>query len=121
MKRAALTIVLLTGLFAFAVGMFGAAIGTYKDDLIIAMPFIMQFWLLATPLMYRLDEVPVRWQALFSLNPMVGLVESFRAAILHNATPDPHALGCSMLGIGLAWLIAWPIFAKASRTFADVI
>ena len=114
-------IVFLTGMFAFGIGMLAAAIGTYKDDLIIAMPFIMQFWLLATPLLYRLDEVPERWQVLFSMNPMVGLVESFRAAVLHSAPPDPHALGLSVLGIGLVWLIAWPIFAKASQSFADVL
>jgi ABC-type polysaccharide/polyol phosphate export permease len=114
-------IVILTALLAFGVAMIAASVGTFKHDLILATPFLMQFWLLVTPLIYRLDEVPQRWQVLYSINPMVGLVEGFRAAILENAPPDVQALGVSALGVLAVWLVAWPLFVKTSQHFADVL
>ncbi len=114
-------LVLLTGLLALGVGFGVAAVGTYKHDIIFAVPFFMQFWLLATPIMYPLGKVPERWQSLYILNPMVGLIEGFRATIIRGTAPDLGLLLVSLLGIALVWLVAWPLFRYMSQYFADVL
>lgn len=114
-------LVLLTILLALGLGLALAALGTYRRDVIFAVPFLMQFWLLATPIMYPLSAVPQAWQFLYSLNPMVGIIEGFRGAIVLGAAPDLGLLALSMFGIIAVWLVAWPLFRYMSRYFADVL
>ena len=114
-------LVLLTALLALGVGLGVAAVGTYKHDIIFAMPFLLQFWLLATPIMYPIGQVPERWQFLYSLNPMVGLIEGFRGVIVKGMPPDLGLLSLSMAGIVLVLIIAWPLFRYMSQYFADVL
>lgn len=114
-------LVLMTAMLALGVGFGMASLGTYKRDIIFAIPFLMQFWLLATPIMYPLSEVPERWQFLYSLNPMVGVIEGFRVVIIKATTPDLSLLWVSFLGIGVVWLVAWPLFRYMSQYFADVL
>ena len=114
-------LVLLTGFLALGVGFGVAAVGTYKHDIIFAMPFLMQFWLLATPIMYPVGRVPERWQFLYSLNPMVGIIEGFRRVMVKGMGPDFGLLVVSLLGIVVVWTIAWPLFRYMSQYFADVL
>ncbi|MFB0536697.1 MAG: ABC transporter permease [Anaerolineae bacterium] len=109
------------GLLAFAVGMVIASVGTFKRDFIIATPFLMQIWLLATPVVYPLSSVPEHWQSLYLLNPMVGIIEGFRAVLLKAETPPLGSLGWSVLVTLLALALAWPFFRWMSRYFADGI
>lgn len=114
-------LVLLTALLALGVGMAVAALGTYKRDIIFGLPFLMQFWLLATPTMYPLSEVPQRWQFVYRLNPMVGIIEGFRRVMVKGMFPDLGLLAVSLLGIVAVWLVAWPLFRYMSQYFADVL
>jgi len=114
-------LVLLTALLTLGVGMAVAALGTYRHDIIFALPFLMQFWLLATPIMYPLGNVPERWKFLYSLNPMVGIIEGFRQAMVKGMAPDLGLLAVSLLGIVVLWLVAWPLFRYMSQYFADVL
>ncbi|RLA87457.1 MAG: ABC transporter permease [Deltaproteobacteria bacterium] len=114
-------LVLLMALLALGVGMVIAAFGTYKRDIVFATPFLMQFWLLATPIMYPLGSVPERWQKLYMLNPMVGLIEGFRGALIKGAVPDLNLIFFSLLGIAMVWTIVWPVFRSMSQYFADVL
>lgn len=114
-------LVLLTGLLALGVGFGVAAVGTYKHDILFAMPFLMQFWLLATPIMYPIGKVPERWQFLYSLNPMVGIIEGFRTTIVKGMAPDLGLLFISLLGIVVIWTIGWLLFRHMSQYFADVL
>lgn len=111
----------LTMLFALGVGLFIAAIGTFKRDITFAVPFLIQVWLLATPIMYPASEVPERWRALFQLNPMGGLIEGFRSVLVKNAAPDLGLLTISIAGIALVWLVGLPLFRSVSQYFADVL
>ena len=111
----------LTAFLAFGVGLAVAAIGTYKLDIIFAVPFLMQFWLLATPIMYPLSKVPDRWRFLYSLNPMVGIIEGFRTVIVKGVTPDLSLLLVSAVGAVLFWILAWSFFRYTSQYFADVL
>lgn len=114
-------LVLLTACLALGVGMAVAALGTFKRDIIFAMPFLMQFWLLATPVMYPLGAVPEGWRTLYFLNPMVGIVEGVRMVVVQGVAPDPGLVGLSCLGVALVWCVAWPLFRTVSQYFADVL
>jgi len=114
-------LVLLTGLLALGVGLVLAALGTYKRDIIFGTPFLMQFWLLCTPVMYPLSKVSNRWEVLYSLNPMVGIVEGFRSVMVQGTMPDLWLLAVSFLGIMVIWTLAFPLFRYMSQYFADVL
>ena len=111
----------LTALLAFAVGIFLASIGTFKRDLVMAAPFLMQFWLFASPIIYPLSEVPEKWRALYMLNPVVGLIEGFRNVLLRAEPPllEPLAWSAVMTLVILA--ITWPFFHWIAQYFADVV
>jgi lipopolysaccharide transport system permease protein len=109
------------GLLAFAVGMIIAAMGSLKRDFIIAAPLLMQIWLFVTPVLYPLSSVPERWQSLYLLNPMVGVVEGFRAVLLRAEPPALAPLGWSALTTLVMLALAWPLFRWLSRYFADMI
>lgn len=113
-------LVLLTAALAFGIGMLIASLGTFKRDFVFATPFLMQFWLYATPVIYPLSSVPDRWRTLYMLNPMVGLIEGFRNVLLLASPPPMEALGWSAVTTVLILAIVWPIFQWLSQYFADV-
>jgi lipopolysaccharide transport system permease protein len=108
-------------LLAFAVGMALAAMATFKRDFIIAAPFLMQIWLFITPVLYPLSSVPERWQSLYLLNPMVGIIEGVRAVLLRAETPALGHLVWSVLMTLVVLAMIWPFFRWLSRYFADTI
>lgn len=114
-------LLLLTALFALGMGLGVAALGTFKRDVIFAVPFLMQFWLFASPVMYPMGQVPAAWQGLYALNPMVGILEGFRRVLVLGAPPPWELLGFSLLGVALVWLVTWPLFRGVSQYFADVL
>ncbi len=114
-------LIVLTGLLALAVGMFLAALGTFKRDFLLAGTFLMQLWLYATPIIYPLSSVPERWRVFYVLNPMVGLLEAFRSILARGVAPDLELLAWALPGIALAWLVSWPFFRVMSQYFADVL
>jgi lipopolysaccharide transport system permease protein len=114
-------LVLLTAALAFGIGMLIASLGTFKRDFIFATPFLMQFWLYATPVIYPLSSVPDRWRTLYMLNPMVGMIEGFRNVLLRATPPPTEALGWSAGTTIVILAIVWPLFRWLSQYFADVI
>lgn len=114
-------LVVLVGLFGLAVGMFLAALGVYRRDFLQINGFFLQLWMYLTPIIYPLEQVPERWQALYKLNPMVGLLEGFRSVLARGQSPDLGLLAWSLPGIALALLVAWPLFRFTSRYFADAL
>jgi lipopolysaccharide transport system permease protein len=78
-------------------------------------------WMFATPVVYSLSSVPRSMRFLYDLNPLVGVMETFRGALLHGAEPDWALLGKSF-SISLAVIvIAYALFKHAEATFVDVI
>src|ERR1700687_3900641 len=114
-------LLLLTILLATGVGLAVAALGTYQFDTVFALPFLMQFWMFATPVMYPLHSVPASWQGWYKLNPMVGIVDGFRATLVQNGAPDLSLLAYSVIGVFVVWIIALPLFRFTSQYFADVL
>ena len=110
----------LTALTATGIGMWLAALNVRYRDVQYAIPFLMQLWMFATPVVYPTSLVPPGWQPLFALNPMTGIIEAYRAAVLGTALDWP-SLGISALSAAvLAALGAWQ-FHRMEQSFADQV
>ena len=106
---------------AFSIGVWLAAWNVRYRDVRYVLPFLTQIWLLATPVAYSSSIVPDEWRPLYNLNPMVGVVDGFRWALLDRAhVPDPtiwlSAAVVLVLLIGGLYYFRW-----TESSFADVI
>jgi homopolymeric O-antigen transport system permease protein len=108
-------------LSAFGVGLWLTALNVKYRDVGFVVPFLIQAWLYASPVAYSSSIVPARWRLLYGLNPMTGVVEGFRWALLGKRLPNPQSMLAS-LSIVLVLLVTglW-YFKKMERTFADLI
>jgi homopolymeric O-antigen transport system permease protein len=114
------TIAVLT-VFTVAASFVLSAIQVRYRDVGVAMPLIMQLWMFVTPIVYPLSVVPARWQGLYELNPMVGIIESLRRVIVQGSPPDFHALAVSAAISVILLPIAFIYFKRVEATVADVI
>jgi len=113
-----LTIALVTALGA---GLWLAALNVQFRDVRHAVPFLVQFWLFATPIAYPSSLLEGMARTLFGLNPMVGVVEGFRWALLGAGNP-PGAMLATSAAIAVLMLVTGAMyFSRMERTFADVV
>lgn len=112
---------LLTTLTALAVGLWLAALNVRYRDVGHAIPFLAQLWLFASPVAYPVSVVPETWRWLYSLNPMAGVIEGFRWALLGKDSPDFGVIAISSLVVVALLLAGLVYFRYTERTFADVI
>ena len=111
---------LVTALLATGIGMGLAALNVQYRDVQHAIPFLLQLWMFATPVVYPVDRVPERWRFLLALNPMNGIIQAYRAAPLGQPV-DFKALAVSgAVGLVLGILGVWR-FRRMEKTFADVV
>jgi lipopolysaccharide transport system permease protein len=112
---------LLAFLSALGVALFPSALNVRFRDVGYAIPFLVQTGMYASPVVYSVSLVPERWRSLYSLNPMVSVIEGFRWALLGKTGPhlaDMALSGSVVLGLLLGALV---YFKFMERTFADVI
>jgi lipopolysaccharide transport system permease protein len=108
-------------LTALAVGVWLSALDVQYRDVRYAIPFLIQVWLFATPVVYPTSVVPSQYRALYGLNPMAGIVEGFRWALVgHTEFPAP-LLAVSVLVTAALFLSGLFYFRRMERIFADVI
>ncbi|HWO43083.1 MAG TPA: ABC transporter permease [Candidatus Eisenbacteria bacterium] len=113
-----LALALLT---ALAVGLWLSALNVRYRDVRHTIPFLIQFWMFASPVAYPVSLVPEQWRFLYSLNPMAGVIEGFRWALLGKDTPDFNVMMLSA-GVVLVILVSGLIyFTRVEQTFADVV
>ena len=112
--------VLMVTWLALGVGMMVAALTVRYRDLRHALPFVMQFWMFASPVVYPSSIVPEGWRWLYVLNPLTGILEGFRAALAGEAF-DWKLIGVSALVSFSLLLFAVYVFRRAEDSFADVI
>lgn len=106
---------------ALAVGLWLAALNVQYRDVRYTIPFLTQFWLYATPVAYPSSLVPPQWRALYGLNPLAGVVEGFRWALL-GKTEAPGPLLFVSLATVLALLVGGLVyFQRVEGNFADVV
>ncbi|MBW4054709.1 MAG: ABC transporter permease [Proteobacteria bacterium] len=111
----------LTIMTALAVGLWSSALNVKYRDVGSIIPFLTQIWMYASPIAYPVSLVPEKWRLLYSLNPMVGVIEGFRWALLGNKSPDFMVMAVSATVV--TFLLAGGViyFKKMEQTFADVI
>ena len=108
-------------LFTLCVILVTSAIHVYYRDIGHALPLLLQLWLFATPVAYPLTSVPVWLRPIYMMNPMAGIIDGYRRALLQGVAPDAGFLATSFPIIALATFLAYIAFKHAERTFADVI
>jgi len=113
--------ILLMLIAALGVGFWLSALNVEYRDVKHALPFINQFWLFVTPVVYSSSLVPERWQVLYGLNPMVGVIEGFRWALLGvGKGPSPMLIVSAVIAVmlfvsGMLW------FQHREQTFVDTL
>jgi len=112
---------LLAILTSAGVGLWLAALNVTYRDIQYVTPFLVQAWLFATPIAYPSSLVPARWRPLYGLNPMVGVIEGFRWALLGKSRPDFSMLGVSTAIVILILVSGFVFFRNTERSFADVV
>ncbi len=112
---------LLAIMTALGVGLWLSALNVQYRDVRYTINFVIQFWLFATPVAYPSSIVPARWRALYGLNPMAGVVEGFRWALLGKSGP-PGALLWVSVTVVIALLIGGLYyFRRMEAQFADIV
>ena len=114
-------LIALTTLLAFGVGVLVSALNVKYRDVGVALPVVMQLWMFVSPVIYSsVVIVPGRWQRLYALNPLVGVIEGFRAALLGGQF-NRFALAVSAgFTIALVIISAY-VFRRFERDFADCV
>jgi lipopolysaccharide transport system permease protein len=108
-------------LFIIGLSLFFSATQVRFRDIGMAMPLLVQLWMFASPVVYPLEQVPARFRSLYDLNPMVGIVDGFRRALVGGESPDMRLLALST-AISVVFLpLAYVYFKRVEATVADVI
>lgn len=111
----------LTLASAMAVGLWLSALNVQYRDVRYAVPFLTQIWMYATPIAYSGELIPEKWRWLYSLNPMVGVVEGTRWVLLGKSSLDTLSLGISAVAVVVFFISGLYYFKRLEATFADVI
>lgn len=112
---------LLTLITALAVGLWLSALNVRYRDVGHTIPFLIQVWMFLSPVAYPASLVPEKWRLLYSLNPMAGVIEGFRWALVGKESPAFELIAIST-GIVVALLLGGLVyFKRMERTFADVM
>ena len=112
---------LLALVTALGVGLWLSAMNVQYRDVRYAVPFLVQFWLFLSPVVYPSSLVPEQWQLLYGMNPMAGVIEGFRWAMLGTGDGPGPMLAVSV-GAALLLLISGAFyFRRMEKTFADVV
>jgi lipopolysaccharide transport system permease protein len=106
---------------ALGVGLWLATLHVRYRDVRAILPFLAQIWMFLTPVVYPASMIPERWRPLLGLNPMAGVVEGFRWALLGTGHLSPTLLTVSMATAALLLVSGLYYFRRMERSFADVI
>jgi lipopolysaccharide transport system permease protein len=113
--------ILLAIMTALGVGLWLSALNVQYRDVRYTIGFLIQFWLFATPVAYSSSLVPERWRPLYGVNPMAGVVEGFRWALLGKSEPPGTLLAVSMAVVILILVGGLYYFRRMEQEFADVV
>lgn len=114
-------LILLAVLTALSVGLWLSALNVLYRDIRYTVPFLIQFWMYSSPVLYPSSKVPEAWRLLYGLNPMAGVVEGFRWALLGHTEPPGPLLGVSVLSVLLLLVGGLFYFRRMEKNFADLV
>jgi lipopolysaccharide transport system permease protein len=106
---------------ALAVSVWLSALNVRYRDVRHTIPFLLQVWMFASPISYPISIIPERWRLLYSLNPLVGVIEGFRWALLGKESPDFAAIAVSTAVVMVLLAVGLMYFRQMERTFADEV
>jgi lipopolysaccharide transport system permease protein len=114
-------LLLLALVTSLGVGLWFSAMNVQFRDVRYAVPFMINAWMFLTPIAYPSSLIPEPWRALYGLNPMAGVVEGFRWALLDTDTaPGPLVFVSALVAVALLISGAF-YFRRMEKTFADVV
>jgi lipopolysaccharide transport system permease protein len=108
-------------LTALAITLWLSALCVRYRDVAVVIPFLVQVWMYVSPIAYPASLVPEKWRLLYALNPMVGVIEGFRWALLGKVAPDFGMMAASAAAFVLVLYGGLVYFKHMERTFADVV
>jgi lipopolysaccharide transport system permease protein len=113
--------ILLALVTALGVALWLSSLYVQYRDVGYMLPFLAEFWKFISPVVYSSTMIPEKWQMLYSINPMVGVINGFRWALL--GAPSPIGMGLLVSTVVAILLLAtgWVYFRRMERTFADLI
>lgn len=112
---------LMLVVISLGAGYWLSALNLEYRDVSYAVPFLVQFWMFCSPIVYASSVVPERWRALYALNPLVGVIDGFRWALLGTPFPSTGELAVSV-SVALALLVSGAVwFRRRERTFVDAV
>ncbi|MGB7283461.1 MAG: ABC transporter permease [Candidatus Acidiferrum sp.] len=112
-------LLLLTVLTALGVGLWMAALNALYRDVKYVVPFLMQFWMFASPVAYPSSLVPVKWRWLYGLNPMAGVIDGFRWTLTGHGTPPGPILLASTAAVVVVLVGGLFFFQRMEGAIAD--
>jgi lipopolysaccharide transport system permease protein len=112
---------LLAVMTALAVSLWLSALNAIYRDVRYVIPFMVQFWLFASPVAYPSSLVPEKWRWLYGLNPMAGVIEGFRWALTGHGEPPSLLLAASSGAVVLLVLSGLVYYHAVEGTIADVV
>ena len=114
-------LLVLMNFTATGVALWFAALGVKYRDCANALPFFVQLWMYASPVVYPVSMIPARWQTVFALNPAVGFIEAFRWAVLGRGALNANILLVTVVMSFVILLSGAFFFRRVERSFADII
>lgn len=111
----------LAVLTAMGVGLWLSALNAIYRDVRYVLPFMVQFWLFASPVVYSSSIVPAKWRWLYGLNPMAGVIEGFRWSLTGHGDPPGRMVFVSAAAVIAILLGGIAYFQKMDATIADVV
>jgi lipopolysaccharide transport system permease protein len=106
---------------AMAVGLWLSALNVIYRDVKYVTGFLLNFWLYATPVAYSSSMIPAKWRTLYGLNPMAGVVEGFRWALLGQRFEVGSMLYVSVAAVVVLFVAGLVYFQRMELTLADVV
>jgi homopolymeric O-antigen transport system permease protein len=106
---------------ALAVGLWLSPLNVKYRDINIVIPVIVQLWMYASPIVYPVSLVPETWRFLYGLNPMAGVINGFRWALLGQAAPNFELMGMSALAVMFMLWGGIIYFRRMEPTIADIV
>jgi len=116
-----LPLVLLETMLIVGISLLGSAVMVFFRDLRFVVPLGLQLWMYATPIIYPIELVPEKFQSIYKLNPMVGIIEGYRQATLYGQNPNLSNLIPSAVIVMAIFFEGFFIFKRLEPAFADVI
>jgi len=114
-------LLLLLAAWTLAVSLVLSVIQVRFRDIGVALPVLLQVLMFASPVIYPLSVVPAAWREWYLLNPMAGIISSFRDILLRQAAPEAHPLVVACAVTAIALPLAYLFFKRAEATMADLI